>query len=203
MRKYCFVFFAMLFTVLSSCETRPLINTPTRVPPYIHYTPSVDSNIHLEFDYPSSWIFNENRQYKDFIFINLGDPRFLSLPTPLSDDPHPVPNDFGNVVFFITPNGPNQTADTELESHKQGYKDEIHRTMLNDYKTSIDGYNASVLESRLDPLEPYTSFMFERRIFFTVKNQKYEIIFTVAEKERGSEFEKGYEYLFNSLKITP
>ena len=34
-----------------------------------------------------------------------------------------------------------------------------------------------------------------------VNSQLYEIIFTVAEKERGGEFEKGYEYFFDSLKI--
>ena len=43
--------------------------------------------------------------------------------------------------------------------------------------------------------------MFNRRIIFIVKDQIYVILFEVAEKDRGGEFEKGYEYFFNSLKI--
>ncbi len=200
MKKYYFIILAICLT---SCGMQPLTKTPTLTSPYIHYTPTAASNIHLEFDYPSSWTFSENLQNADFMSISLGDPRFLSLPTPDSDDLHPTPNDFGNIAIFITPSGSNETADTELELHKHAYKDGIHRKMLKDYKIIMDGYDASVLECRLDPLEPYTSFMFERRIFFIVENQKYEIVFTVAEKERGDEFEKGYEYFLNSLKINP
>ena len=51
--------------------------------------------------------------------------------------------------------------------------------------------------------ESYTSLMFARRRFFVVKDQMYEIMLTIAEKDRGGEFEKGYEYFFNSLKIVP
>jgi hypothetical protein len=35
--------------------------------------------------------------------------------------------------------------------------------------------------------------------FFIFKDQKYEIYYTIAEKDRGGEFEKGYEHIFNSL----
>jgi hypothetical protein len=45
--------------------------------------------------------------------------------------------------------------------------------------------------------------MFARRTYFMVNGQVYEIIFTVADKDRGGEFDKGYEYFFNSLKIVP
>ena len=67
----------------------------------------------------------------------------------------------------------------------------------------IDGYNASVLEYQVNDPENYPSLMFNRRIFFIVKDQMYEFFFTVAEKDRGGEFEQGYEYFFNSLKIVP
>ena len=75
--------------------------------------------------------------------------------------------------------------------------------VLYDYKISIDGYDASVLEYQIEPIEDYTSLMFARRIFFRVEDQMYTILFMVAEKERGGEFEKGYEYFFNSLKVVP
>ena len=181
----------------------PTSQSPTALPPYIHYVPSEGSNIHLEFDYPSSWIFNENTRDADFIVVGLGDPRFLTLPTPTPEDMHPTPSDFASIVIWIVPSKPGQTPDNELASHKQGYKD-VHRiTLLKDYKLTIDGLDASVLEYQVNDPESYTSFMFARRIFFVVKDQMYEIMLTIAEKDRGGEFEKGYEYFFNSLKIVP
>ena len=183
----------------------PIPQPPTAVPPYIHYIPSEGFNIHLEFDYPGSWTFSEDKiQGTDFIEIGLGDPRFRTLPTPLPDDFHPRPNDFGRVVIWIVPGKPGQTPDTEVESRKQGYDEEHRYTLLKDYKITIDRHDASVLEYQIKPFpESYPSLMFARRIFFVVEDQMYEIYFSVAEKDRGGEFEQGYEYFFNSLKIVP
>jgi hypothetical protein len=177
-------------------------STATPAPPYFHFTPSENSNIHLEFDYPSSWVFSED--FQDFQSIYLLDPRFLTLPTPSSDDYHPIPNDFGFVCIWIIPSKPGQTPATELESHKISYNNHFRYREINDYKITVDGYDASVLEYKVDPAQDdYPSVMFYRRTYFMVNSQVYEIIFTVAEKERGGEFEQGYEYFFNSLKIVP
>jgi len=75
--------------------------------------------------------------------------------------------------------------------------------VLNDYETTVDGREAYILEYQTDDRETSPSLMFNRRVFFMVKDQLYQITFTVAEKERGGEFEQGYEYFFNSLKIVP
>jgi hypothetical protein len=181
----------------------PTLQSLTVVPSYIHYTPAEGVNIHVEFDYPGSWIFSENTQYADFIVFGLGDPRFLALPTLSPEDHHPTPSDFGDIVIWITPRKPSQTPETELSSHKQSYKNEHLINLLKDYKLTIDRHDASALEYQINDPESYTSLMFARRIFFVVKDQMYEIYFTVAEKERGGEFEKGYEYFFKSLKIVP
>ena len=76
-------------------------------------------------------------------------------------------------------------------------------TVLNDYKTTVDGRDAYILEYQTDDLETSPSLMFNRRVFFMVNNRVYEIIYTVAEKDRGGEFDKGYEYFFKSLEIVP
>lgn len=197
--------------VLSSCGVTmstitPVPQSPTAVPQYIHYIPPEVLNAHLgfdlEFDYPGYWILRETWD-TDRIDISLGDPRFLTLPTPSPDDFHPTPADFGSVNIWVVSSKPGQTPDTELESHKQSYSETSWMTVLGDYKITIDGYDASVLEYQIKPTEGYPSLMFNRRIFFIVKDQMYEIYFTVAEKDRGGEFEKGYEYFFNSLKIVP
>ncbi len=74
-------------------------------------------------------------------------------------------------------------------------------------KIKIDGYDAYVLEIQIDTkgafADIYTSVMFGRTIFFIAYDQVYTIDFLVAERERGGEFEKGYDYFFNSLKIVP
>ena len=204
-----YVLLVSMAFILVSCgvmvsTTLPVSQSPTPVSPYLHYTPLKESNIHLEFDYPSSWVFSEEMQEGGLLTaVSLGDPRFNTLPTPPPGGLNRVPNDFGSITIWITPLQLGQTPDTELESHKQGYKDEQQITLLKDYKTTIDGHDASVLEYQINNPESFTSLMFARRIFFVVKDQMYEIFFTVAEKERGGEFEKGYEYFFNSLKIVP
>ena len=174
--------------------------TPTTTPEYIHYTSLKEPNIHLEFDYPGSWIFNNERPLAGAILVGLWDPRFLTLHY---EDDRPMPNDFGSVDIWVETVESGQPLDTLFESYKQGHDGSSWITLLDEYKLTVDGYDASVLEYQIGPIEFYTSLMFERNVFFVVKDQMYQITFTVSEKERDGEFEKGYEYFFNSLKIMP
>jgi hypothetical protein len=137
--------------------------------------------------------------------IGLADPRFRTLPTPIPDPDYLyiTPSDFGAITIWVLPAKPNQTPDAELESHKQAYTDERMITLLSDYKITIDGYDAGVLEYQLDDTENYTSLMFVRRIFLVAYDQFYEIYYEVAVKDRGGDFEQGYEYFFKSLRIVP
>ncbi len=179
--------------------------SPTAAPPYIHYTPSEASNIHLEFDYPGSWLFNDGKMpYTDTILIYLGDPRSLTVPTRAPDEPHGTPSDFGSVYIWIDPAKPGETLENSVEAQKQiDSSSGSSLTLLDDYPIEIDGHDAYVLETRNDIPEIYTSLMFNRRIFFIAYDQVYTIDFTVAEHDRGGEFEKGYDYFFKSLKIVP
>ena len=212
------LFFSMAVFILSGCGAVVLTSTPapvlltvmplritrtpqslTPAPPYIHFTPSNAFKIYLEFDYPGSWVISKRRG----LGIFLKDPRFSTLPTPSPDDSHPTPNDYGSVDIWVIPVEPGHTLDTEVEAYKQGHSGSSWIKTLDEYMIKIDGYDARVLEYQIDFTELYTSVMFERDIFFAVKDQIYQITFRVAEKERGGEFEKGYEYFFNSLKIAP
>lgn len=190
-------------TALPPIFTPTSQNSSTVAPPFIHYTPSNGFNIHLEFDYPGSWGFTEAKREAGLMFISLGDPRFRILPTPAAEDFHPIPNDFGSIDVWVKPERPGQTIETVIESHKQGYSNIYYITALNNYSIKIDGVDAIVFEDQIDFPELYSSLMFERNIFFVVKDQIYQITFRIAEKDRGGEFEQGYEYFFNSLEIVP
>lgn len=169
--------------------------SPSNASEYTHYTPSEAFNIHLEFEYPSYWWLQENIDE-----IVLRDPRFLTLPTP-SDDFHPTPNDLGSIYIWIMPSEPGQTPDTELASHKEAYS-EIHRIkILRDYKITLNGRDASVLEYQVDDPETSPSLMFYKRIYFIVNEQVYEIIFSISENDRNGEFEQGFKHLINTLKV--
>lgn len=185
-----------------------LMPTPTYYVPspdvtkYTHYAPSEAFKFHLEFDYPSYWWLQEKISETGMLSLLLRAPQFLTLPTP-SDDGHPAPNDFGSVYIWIMPSESGQTPDTEVKSLKQAYGEINRMKVLRDYKITIDGYDTSVLEYQVNDPETSPSLMFGRRTYIMINGQVYEITFLVAEKERGGEFEKGYEYFFNSLKITP
>jgi hypothetical protein len=188
---------------LPSPTSTPTLQELTPAPPYIHYSPPEGYDIHLEFDYPSSWIYTENLKDADFLYIVLKDPRFRTLPTPPPNPDSFPKDDFGYIAISIMPVKPGQTPDTELEFRKQSYSEHSWMTVLDDYKIMIDGYDACVLEYQMNDIENHTSLMFARSIFFVVNGQFYEIYYTVAEKDRGGEFEQGYEYFFKSLKIVP
>ena len=91
--------------------------SPSDVSEYTHYTPSKTFKFHLEFDYPSFWWLQEYSNEIGISSVFLGDPGFLTLPTPV--DSHPVPNDFGRICIWVMPSKPGQTPETELNSHKQ------------------------------------------------------------------------------------
>jgi len=201
---WVFLLSSMTGLMLVSCG----IISPTPVPPYYHYTPSKKSGIHVEFDYPSSWIFRKDTEDTNFMQLWFGDPRLNTVPTRTPNESHDTPSDFGRICIYIEPIEPGKTLDNLYETYTQKDSYASWITPLNDYKIKIDGYEAFVLEDQMEPNPSidgngYTSLMFERRIFFAVENQIYQINFIVAEKERGGEFEQGYEYFFNSLKIVP
>ena len=178
--------------------------SPTAAPPYIHYAPSKIPNVHLEFDYPGTWFFDEEKiQYTDTLYIGMAEPRVLTVPTRAPDEPHGTPSDFGSVDIWIRPVKSEQTLDSLVEEQKRIDSTASSITPLDDYPIEIDGHDAYVLEILNDFPELYTSVMFNRRIFFIVYDQVYTINFVVAEKDRGGEFELGYEYFFKSLKIVP
>lgn len=200
---------AMTPTVTLTAPIIPTLPSSTSAPPYIHYTSPEAFNTHLEFDYPGYWYFNEgkNEYYPDDYFIFLADPIWLSVPTWAPDEPHGTPSDYGRIDIMIEPVKPGHTLESIVKEQKRITIGSTPTTLLHDYPTKISGYDAYVLEMLIDEthLEGYffTSVMFRRRIFFIAYDLVYTMDFTVAETERGGEFEKEYEYFFDSLKIEP
>jgi hypothetical protein len=213
---------AMIFVfTLSSCKaekptdvihTPKPFGTPTyfhQVPPsyapgYAHFVPPKNFDFHLEFYYPKYWFLNAYRDEYGAASVFLGDPGFLTLPTPRpnsSDTMHPTPNDFGSVFIWIMPKETDRTPAAELESHKQSYSETSRMKVLRDYKITIDTSEAYILEYQVDDPETSPSVMFNRRIFFMVEDQVYEIMFEVAEKDRNGEFEKGFDHFLSSIVI--
>ena len=174
---------------------------PSNIPGYTRYIPSETSELRLEFEYPNTWIFSEHVSETGSQSIFLGDARFQTLATPAPDDYHPTPNDFGNVFIWIMSAGPGETVESKAEDQKTSYRNIGWATFLNDYNVAIDGFGARVIEHQIQMPDTHTSQMFERRIYFFAENEIYAIFFTIAEKDRGGEFEQGYEYFFNSLKV--
>jgi hypothetical protein len=182
-------------------STATLSTTVSPVSSYIHYSPE-ESNIDLEFDYPSSWVFSKEKvPYTDITSIGLVDPAFASVPTRSPDEDHGTPGDFGSIIISIQPVESDQSLSLLVEPHIQGYDNNRGITALNNYESSVDGYDALVFEYQINLGEIYSSTMFERDIFFIIDDQLYQIAFSVAEKDRGGAFEKGYEYFLNSLEI--
>jgi hypothetical protein len=205
------LFVTLLVFVFAGCDQiTPKMTRASPVPrdaaDYLHYTSSGMSKISLEFDYPGSWVFSEEKiQGTDIVLIGLGDPRLLTVPTRAPHESHGTPSDFGSISILIQPLKTNLTLESHIDAYIQGHRDSSWIKALKDDQLFIGENIARVLEYQINPIDGngYTSVMFERSIFFAVKDQICQIMFFVAEKDRGGEFERGYEYFLNSLKIVP
>lgn len=186
--------------IAMSTETSQL--TPTTVPAYIKFVPSEKFDVYLEFEYPGYWGFRGQKREEGLIIISLEDPRFRNLPTTI-ESLHPLPNDYGRIDIWVWPLKSDQTLITLVDSYRRGHSSASWITLLDDYKITIQEYETIVLEYQINSLELYTSLMFERDVFFVVGDQIYQITFIVADKERNSEFEQGYDHFLKSLRMVP
>ena len=177
-------------------------NPPMNSPKYIHYAPSRGFKFGIEFNHPGDWWVQEYSDGAGIRTVYLVDPLFLTLPTPESyGNHHPTPNDYGRIMIWEVPSNEGETLESELASYKDSYNQNSLITVLNDYKIAIDGRKALILEYLTNDMETSPSIMFNRRIYFLVGDQIYEIIYSVAEKDRGGEFDKGFDYFLKSIKI--
>jgi hypothetical protein len=172
----------------------------TMTPPYLHYISPENSKAYIEFDYPSSWIFTEKSEH-GMTTIILHDPRFSTFPTMPADAHDPPPTDIGSVIILIQPLDSEETFTYHVSQFRNNRNSLNYITPLSEYQIVIDGYNATVFENENSFGQIYTTTMFQENILFSVKNNMYTIIFTIAKSMRGSEFEKGFDYFFNSLRI--
>lgn len=204
-----FCLLGVLLLLLTACDQAVYMNTPTfqvsNVDQYNHYAPSKKSVIRLSFDYPSYWFFfgEETEQYTGTVSIDLIDPAYLTVPTRAPNEPHGTPGDFGRVWICVRP-----VSDMTLNGIISMYRDARSGVtwikQLKDYQVVVDGYDAQVLEYQIEPMgenNGYSSLMFERDVFFVVDDQIYQIVFIVAEKDRDGQFEKGFNYFFDSLRV--
>ncbi len=200
-----FLLFAGLVTFLSAgCTSTSQDTVPQK---YVHYISKNNFQTNLEFDYPGVWLMEEIKLDRtDIVVIALKDPRFGTLPTPMKDERSLPPNDFGFIDIWISPRGNGQSAESELEDLKRSYGKVSWIKILGTYNVQVDNFDAVVLEYETYPTDlegSVPTVMFSRRIIIETDQKVYKLLFVIAQKDRGGEFEKGYEYFFNSIEITP
>jgi hypothetical protein len=170
--------------------------------------PSARSIIRYEFEYPSYWVFfdEEKNQYVSRYSIEMVDPIFRTIPTRAPDESHGTPSDFGRVSFIVQPASKDFNLSDKISTFKEVNSGLTWIKELDDYQVLIDGIDAKVLEYQIEPISDnngFSSLMFERVVFFEVNDQYYQIVFIVAESERGGQFEQGFDHFFKSLKYVP
>lgn len=200
-----FLLFTGLATFLSAgCTSASQVTIP---PKYVNYNSKINFHTNLDFDYPSMWLMEESKLTgTDIVVISLKDPRFRTLPTPMKDESSLPPNDLGFIDIWISPRVNGQSAESEIEDLKRSYSEVSWIKILSTYNIRVDNFDAVVLEYETYPTDlegSVPSVMFNRRIIIVTNQKIYKLLFVIAKKDRGGEFEKGYEYFFNSIEITP
>lgn len=180
--------------------TPSFLYSPTPVPQFFHYSTASGSDIYIEFDYPSSWGMGDDLQ-ESRLNITLYDPRYFTLPTPSPGDNHPIANDFGYINIRIRPIQSDESFQQLVDEFANAGVS--FRVDLRNYQRKMANQDSFVFEYLITENNPdiYTSEMFGRKIFFEVNHFIYSITFMIAEKDRENEFEQGYEYFLDSIKV--
>lgn len=202
----CFIFL-ILATIISGCNESTSSyfgkrKTPTASLPYLLYSPSKNSFIQLEFEFPKEWFLVDEKELQDsgIYILSLVDTRINSTQS-LTESGQIISK--GNRISILARSIKNQeTLETRIESYKSGHNDQRWAKLLDEYKIELGDVNARVIEYQIEPFDDngLVSTIFERNIFFKFDNRIYQIIFQVGLDDRNGEFEQGYDYLLSSLK---
>lgn len=166
-------------------------------PSYRHFSPSDESPMKIEFDYPSTWQsgFNE-KQIGNSSFLFFEDPT-----QPIS--PGLEPNfTQGQVMISLELVDP---ASFSLHEEVSVWMHEIDLNMaytkIKEQPLKIDGYAAYGVTYRIDPLGSMliTVPMIDERVFVLVKDQYYLFTLSMPEADRNSGFGQGFDYLIRSI----
>lgn len=200
----------ILFTILTGCDLLTKLNilsSPTPNPLYKHYSPSESSHILLEFDYPKTWVFQDEwgSDTDDFFLLALLDPRGVWDPNNTLNKDHCPSNNCGSVAIIMEPLSSEKSLNDHIESIKIARNEGDWMKELAHYQMNFHGFMAQVLEYQYDYSGngESSSMGFDRNVIFQVGNKMYWIMSQIPENERGGDFEKGYEYLLKSMKIIP
>jgi hypothetical protein len=209
MKKFGVMTFAIiiLFILLAGSNYTNELNIlrlPNLNPSYIRYSPSERSQMLLEFDYPKTWVFQEEwgSDSGDFYAIAFLDPRGVWDPKKSSHE-HCSAIYCGVVAIIMEPLSSDHSLDDHIELIKQARIDSDWMKEVATYQINFHGITAHVLEYQKDysgNKEPKSMF-FDRNVLFQVGNKLYWIMSQIPENERGGEFEKGYEYMLKSMRI--
>lgn len=205
------IFIVGIVSLLTSCNSSP-INAPTPVltpnslihnPPYLHYSSQEEFDIHLEFDYPDYWTIYEDNS-PGFVFINLTDSRVLIYSTQDPNQPHTNADIFSKIYIWTYTPQTNETYISVVSDFQHLCLQENPKVkFIDNYQIIIDEIDANVVECMVQNEFDYSSFEFARKTIFQVENQIYVVDLTLVDNELRNQFEQGYDYFLNSIKITP
>lgn len=173
--------------------------------PYLHYLPSKDKTIQLEFYYPADWVLREevHLQGYDTYFLALTEPKKETDTPRVSDESIINQDNIGAIQIFVQPSRNEEHVQELVSDSQQVCSLAMGMELLRSYETKIDEKKVYVVDCQIDNLEDsrWNTPYFSRSTFFSAGEKSYVIVFEVALTSREDDFEKGYAYLISSLKI--
>jgi hypothetical protein len=181
---------SIMLSILMGCQVRGVksINGEPSTAEYFHYSPSeVFEYMNIKLDYPSSWLLEEVTIYPGVDLVTIVDPETAEAMIAISAYPIEV----------------GQTPDTKAELFAQRSSRTITVKLLGKYEVNLKDRSGFVVETQFGPIDNFSEVMYGKTLFFSIGDNMYEINLTLVNEDRGGDFEKGYEYLLNSIEIIP
>lgn len=169
------------------------------------YIPKSSSAIQIEFDFPESWLVEDEYIIKgtNITHLSFFDPRYVSIPTrSTKNDQESIP-EYGYLTIEAYPIIDDRDYEKRIEDSLNMLSGIQNIQIIDSYKSIIDDEESFIIETNIDPSEDnkYQTSMFEKVIFFVANSQIYQIIIIIPQDERESDFEKGCNLLLSSIKI--
>jgi hypothetical protein len=176
---------------ISGCQLRS--KTLDQQNEYSHFSPTPDTPVSIEFDYPAWWKSNTGWANGNYRISYLE--KDLSTPTAYLTENDPL------FHIWVKPVSADFSLEKEVEDFTEGFKDDRSRSLVSDRSMEISGYPARRITYKLLPAAGRSEPIIDERVYWLVNNTLYIIRLWILEADRNGPFGQGFDHVIETLQV--
>jgi hypothetical protein len=203
----------VITVLISSCKAQSL---STLLPGFVHFSPTNQENIKIQFNYPSSWSFRPDQSKETDSFV-IYDPA-IQPPPPINFNPENTHDNWlwGSVYWGVYPKVDSVKSmakyidatikpvdpDRDMSVLRIKARDKV---VLESKRLRMIGCPAHriVLKYTLDSYGDRSSTIYEKDVYIACENTLYHFELSILEEDKNGPFEKDFDALISSIQPYP